>query len=276
MAPRSPMIAAMAELQVNQESLQDQIDAIARLAGVDLGPIKTKAGLRIARLRRQADVDNPAQPVPEPAAEAPAVTTEEARRPDGTADVEQIGATPVADVAADATTSVTSPEPVLMPEALPQNDQNVEAPVAGTQQVIDSKQESVPETGSGDSTSTMFPLTGPFASPATAGREDRTFAAMRLARMRIAANIAEGDDLVLGSAIARSNVSDAEIAAEIRTLAAVLQNNAPTAAARPTRHLVPRSASAERGVPSMAPTEGPRAEGMGFDLSIPDDHVGFE
>src|SRR4029077_12850984 len=83
-------------------------------------------------MKIQADVDNPAQPVPAPPSEAPEETTEQTLNPAGRDDVTSIGESPVADVSPDAQTSVDASQTVL-DEPLDLNEEEVTAPVAGTE-----------------------------------------------------------------------------------------------------------------------------------------------
>jgi hypothetical protein len=181
----------------------------------------------------------------------------------------------VTDVAADATTSVDSAYQTVATEPLDLNEQDVTAPVAGTEgprPLDEVKTLTDVRVGNPDNPQVAFPLQGPFAErPTTAAAaaqpvpvvgtvqqsEGRTIASLRLARLRIQAGIAEGDDdLSLGTSIASGEMTDESIQNEIDTLAKVVT----TAARRPqpvSRSLVPRTATAgvARTVPSMAPAE---------------------
>lgn len=252
----------VAEQQIMIEALAKGLDKVAEVTKVDLGPVKTEATRRVARLRsRQADAANPANPIPDAPAAAPAVTTEEAKTPSATDTVTD----PMGQVATDgvtpaATTDVTTPG-VVLDTPLDLNEEDVTAPVQGTQAVdgankveteIVSQVDSPPE-----GTSPMFPLEGgPFANAekVTGAAQARVFASLRLARLRIAANIAPAqDDTILGQAIASSKLSDRDIAKEIGTLSQVAKAASTNGSPPVSRSVVPRLASqdGERGVPSL-------------------------
>lgn len=250
----------VAEQQIMIEALAQGLDAVATKTGVDLGPVKVKASQRVASLRaRQADAANPANPIPDPSAAAPTVTTEQAKTPSATDTVTD----PMGQVATDgvtpaATTDVTTPGAVL-DTPLDLNEVDVTAPVQGTQTndsankvetEIVSQVDSPPETG------TMFPLDGgPFANAEKVGAaQARVFASLRLARLRIAANIAPAqDDTILGQAIASSKITDGEISKEIGLLSQVAKAASTSASPPVSRSVVPRLAAndGERGVPSL-------------------------
>jgi hypothetical protein len=81
-------------------------------------------------------------------------------------------------------------------------------------------------------------------------------ASLLLARRRIAAGVVnpDADELVIGQQITASDVSDADIDTESKTLQRVIETNASRrTASAPSRSLVPRSASGvQRTMPSMA------------------------
>lgn len=250
-------LAIVAEQQILIESLAKGLEAVASVTKVDLGPIKTEANQRVASLRaRQADADNPANPIPEPSPEAPAATTEEAKTPSATEDVTSpMGQVATEGVTPDATTSVTESGGVVLDEPLDLNEQDPTKPVQGTQtndgahkveHDISSGVDNPPESGP------MFPLEGgPFANAEKVGSA-RVFASVHLARLRIQAGIAPAqDDLLLGHAIASSKISDADIAKETATLSQVSKAASQSANPPVSRSVVPRSADGERAVPSL-------------------------
>jgi hypothetical protein len=266
-----PTLAALAEQQIVLEAQQEAIDTIATLAGIDLTAIKQKAGQRIAAHRRTADVDNPAQPIPDPPSEAPVVTTQEALAPDATDDPTAVGASPLTDVAPDATTDVQGTATVL-DEPLDLNEVDVTAPVAGTEEVrpLDEVRTETEQRMGEGTDQVAFPMADGGWTTGSIASEGRTFAALRLARLRIQAGIDEGDDLTLGQQIASDeSLDDAGLQREIDTLAKVVTATARTAAAAPSddqrRRLVPTTGAA-RTVPSMAPT-GPTAPATSANLS---------
>lgn len=248
-----PTLAALAEQQMLIEAHGKAIDRIAQLAGIDLSDIKQEATHRVTALHKKADEENPAQPIPEPAQEAPAATTAETLGDLNSDDVTAPGSTSVTDVSPAATTNLADTGTVL-DEPLDLNEQDPTKPVAGTTDVrpLDEvKTETEVRIGEGDSTSTMFPLQGPFTGqPKTTG--SRTYASLRLARLRLAAGIETGDDLAIGEAIDSSAASDEAIQAEIETLSKVVTVAGQRASA--PRNLVPqRTAGAQqRTAPSMA------------------------
>jgi hypothetical protein len=270
-----PVLAALAEQQkiIDRQAqqiaaLRRGLEAIARLAGVDQHP-------KFAALMKVADENNPAQPIADPPAEAPAETTEEALGDLNDTDVEAIGATPVTDVSADATTDVTGTETVL-DEPLDLNEQDPTRPVTGTEgplPLADVKTETDVRVGNPNNPDTAFPLEGDFAQRATTGaREARTFAALRLARLRIQAGIDDGDDLAMATDIASSDISDEVMQAEINTLSKVIrQGQGPARQAK--RNLVPRSASRERTAPSFVEPPQPQ---MQVTASVDADELLFE
>lgn len=254
-----PALAALAE---QQRTIDRQNRRIGALEGV-LRLLTHAAGVaehpRVASLLRVADENNPAQPVPAPPSEAPAATTEETLGDLNDADVEAVGVVPGAtDVAPDATTSLDAGGTVL-DVPLDLNEQDVEAPVAGTEgprPLSEVKTETEVRAGDGQE-DVSFPLEPFMQERRTTGSspgEPRTFAAMRLARLRIQAGVEQAtDDLALATQIAGGEMTDESIQTEIDTLSRVLHASASRQAQRTVpRSLVPRSAAAVgRTVPSM-------------------------
>lgn len=243
-----PALAALAEQQKRIERTEAAILALGELAGAGNHPA-------FVALRKNADEGNPAQPVPAPASEAPAATTQETLGDLSDADVTTPGTTNLTDVSPDATTSLQD-NGVVLDEPLDLNEQDPTRPVSGTESQrplsetkIETDVRAPAPPNAGD---TMFPLQGPMAQPAgrAANRnpsEPRQIAAIRLARLRIQAGIAQAaDDLALAAAIASSPIDDASLAAEVRTLEAVIQAN-PRQAAGPAGQRV-----ATRSTPSLA------------------------
>lgn len=227
-----------------QRGIQAQVDYIARVAGISK---------QVAAVRKKAEGENPANSQPEPASEAPAVTTEEARgnptddvtspggtsetdtSPDGKADLETPGATPVTDVSADATQDVTAPTEGTT-EMRPREETTTESDV----QTLED------------------PDNSSFTEPAFASKDPqaRFMAAQRLARLRIAAGIEDedSDDLVLASRLVNSEMTDDQMRHDIETLGKVVearQSESKQASRRP-RHLVPQAPSGARQTPSLA------------------------
>lgn len=292
-----PVLAALREQQILIEGHQAQIDAIADLAGIDLTRHKEATHRRVASLgEKTADVDNPAQPIPEPTPEAPYTTTQEEiapinpSAPEGGSlpdDPTTPGATSVTDVSPDATTSVDTVGGTVLDEPLDLNEQDPTRPVEGTTEMrpldeVKIETDVVAETG--DTSTVKFPLTDAFsAQPRTTGSQDRTFASLRLARLRMQANIATGDELALGEAIASSDLTDEAIASEIGTLAQVVQaSRSANPDAEQRRRLVPRQANSgngdvERQTPSFGGGSLPSIEALASSASgITEDEVLFE
>ena len=257
--PRNALSQALAAQQrtiaslTHRVAVQDlQIAYVARLAGV------TK---QVTAIRTTADINNPAQPVPDPASQGPSETTEEAATPEAYDDVRNPGMTPgsVGDVPADATDVALAPGTSVPTQ--PFNDLvDVTAPIAGTEQHIPLDQtriETDVRVGDPMNLEIAFPWnTGPNNSNggSTASLNgNRTLASLHLARLQITAGIADSpDDLSVAAAIETSNRSDAQIAAESITLGKV-QKAASRNQGRPAG-MVPRTASVERTTPSLAPS----------------------
>lgn len=247
------------QLAHDNQVLALQLGYVAQLAGV---------GKQVEAIRKKADADNPAQPVPNPPSEQAFESTEQAVTPETYDDVRNPGMTPgsVNDLAADTTDVALAPGESL-PTA-PFNDlENVQAPVAGTETQLPLDQTRI------ETDVRVGPQASPAANPqvafpwqispnqsnqgearAASRGGNRTIAALKLARLQIEAGMAETtDDLALGAQIEASAVSDAEIATTTATLEGV--RKAASRQARPA-HLVPRSASVQRTTPSLAGGSG--------------------
>lgn len=241
-----------------------QLAYVARLAGV------TK---EVEAIKRQADIDNPAQPVPNPPSEAPVETTEQAATPEAYDNPNQIGQTPGANQGVAAETTATPMDPgVTLPTAPYNQLLNVSAPVAGTETHTPpdtTRIETDVRVGDPMNPETAYPLNpafGPSAQQGTTpprdgemsqtGSRNRTLASMRLARHRITAGLVRGDEFAVAASIeGDQNLSDAMIRHEIATLSQVTK-----AAARQARPqgLVPRSASGvQRTTPSLVTQPAP-------------------
>jgi hypothetical protein len=289
-----PTLQALAEQQKIIDKQSSLIEALLHRDAVHTSQIRrVTAGLatlamhagaevegqvKVAMLRRQADEQNPAQPVPEPTPEPPSESTVQTKTPEAFADVTAPGMVPGSnnDVAADAVSTAYTPGQDLPSPAVRQLV-DVTKPIDGTQgprPLNETKTEVDVRAGNGMNPQVAFPLTGPYSNAQRTGsmengrlvEEDpsvRVYAAQRLARLRIQAGIAElNDDLALGARIAQDETrSTAAINAEIETLTSV----AKVAGQRPQQHratdqpaarpgLVPRAAAVQRTVPSMAST----------------------
>ena len=266
-----PALRTIAEQEVRLQAQQEQINVIARLAGLEpqTQAIQAQAARKISALRKRADEQNPAQPVPEPGSQSAPATTEEARSTaddvsdhptgTGTASDTPAASTEVGDHPAGtgAAPSVDTAQPP------PATEVDVAAPIAGSNpEDFPAKTEITPVTLDSPQTGDINAAEGTTGwadgKAASVTPEERTFAALRLARLRIKARIASGDDIALGHEIAKSAMTDEAMVSEISTLdqvvrmaaAAAPQAGAPVA----PRNLVPRHAAvtSERQVPSLA------------------------
>lgn len=235
-------------------SLTQAVATLAVAAGVGSHP-KFAGLVRQAGLRVKADAEtNNGDSI----GGVPATTTEEAAKPDATDDVESIGAAPApanVGVTPEAVTDVNNSDVAANPPVL-DNLQDVTQPVAGTDAPT-------PAAGDAAGTSTVTvgtPSNETFDKPEDSGwtaskNDERFMASLRLARLRISAGLAQGEDIAVAQQIAASKETLPEITAQVSALSAVAakaQQPAP-------RHLVPRSAQRQQGgfartAPSMQTT----------------------
>ncbi len=239
-----PTLRALAEQQILLDATNAKIARIAQLAGIDLSDIDAASSRRVASLRRQAageeppvetaaenwPISSPSDPPfnpPSPPATAPSATTEEAVTPDATVDLMSGGAT-LTETGPDATTDLMAQSrrrrrlaEVLPPETPESVD--VTAPVAGTEappadaQILEDIRTGEPadNTPMADENPNWTGTTG-----------SKTYAALRLARLRIQAEIADGtDDLVEAMAI-EAKMDLPTIEKEISTLSKVMERSA--------------------------------------------------
>lgn len=255
---RQALLAALASQQKVIASQGEQISSLRK--GIEM--IAHYAGLsKKVALVMTADQDNPAQPVPNPASAAPVETTEEALAPHAVDDPRALGATPGANdgVAADATTTVMTPGADIPTPPFNQLV-DVTAPVAGTETHIPEQQtriETDVRVGNPDNPEFAFPLTPAFSGeagesgngPAIHSTGTRMLASLKLARLRKAAGIENGDELEIAGRIeAEASLTDEAIATEIN----VLSNVAKAAAKRaPQGGPRPRTAGVQRTLPSL-------------------------
>lgn len=252
----------ISELSLRNETLERQMALVANASGLvePLATIGAAGQNRVAALYgRTANPANPAQPVPEPASEPPIATSQEAVQAQGRDDVTQLGATPVADVQADAVTSVDLPYGELANEPVGMNRTDVTAPVQGTETATPPEMTVIPvdaRIGNPDNPQPAFPFTiGPVGSPgrpysgpsvgnppSTAARNGQRqegepgvavhpqaqahyIASVNLARLRAQVGITNEEPFQLGTKIA-SSMSDAQINAEAQGLQAVASRQA--------------------------------------------------
>lgn len=271
--------------QVNS-ALGAGLTRVAFLAGCE-DDIRRRVASHMAALK-QADIDNPANPVPAPASEAPAsvMTTDEAIKGDSATPIDpsapaggnseqtlfEPGMVPgsTEDVPPDAVTSVESRRVRALDEVLPPEPAervDVEAPVAGTegkQPLDDVRIETeieAPPAPAGDAVA--FPLQGEFATQEKVSSA-RFVAAMRLAQLRIASGISEHDsDVIETQALIDSNMATEAMQHEISTLEGVRTAASRRPQPEQSRRLVPRTAArndnAERSGASFQDTtpDGP-------------------
>jgi hypothetical protein len=216
-------------------------------------------------MTRIADVQNPAQPVPEPPSEPSPHGTQETKTPEAFADVTAPGLVPgsTQDVAADVTSTVYTPGQDIPAPAVKQLV-DVTRPVDGTQSPLplgDVKTLTDVRVGDPMNPQTAYPMRGDFAnaqrtSSLQADPGARTMAALRLARLRIEAGIAESADEFVETARIEKDAAmpPAAIDGEIATLTNVKSAAMKRVATR-NPGLVPRMAGgAPRSVPSLQST----------------------
>jgi hypothetical protein len=269
----------IAELSAQNEALSAQLRFLASAAGVERE--LAEVGRRV--MRRHADVMNPASPVPDPPEGPPSETTEQALMPEAMDDPSRPGATPGANSrvpAAQTTTAITPGVEMQTPPAT--NLVDVTAPVQGTnpsqdggvpieQRRIETDVRVDPDPlkahgpgigGQGDN-GAAFPWVLDARMPDQGGQPGqgqraaslrpqqgeaesarRTFASIRLARLRVHAGLAQGDELSVAERIERdASLSTAMIEHDISTLEQV------GAMARPQ---APVQRQAARATPSLA------------------------
>lgn len=227
------------------------LQTLAKMAGVE-------RHVAAAMLNRVADIQNPAQPVPEPAAQPSPQGTVDTKTPEAFADVTAPGLAPgtTNDVAADATTTAYTPGEDIGAPAF-KNLIDVTAPVDGTQNprpLNEVKTLTDVRVGDPMAPQVAFPLGGTFQNAQRTSKKDdssaRTYACLRLARLQIAAGLSEGNDIEIASGMEKTARTLSSIEAEIGTLERV--RTAANKRTATNRRLVPRTAAAgQRSVPSL-------------------------
>lgn len=262
------LLAIVKDQQGQLTRLTAGLQYLSRCAGME-SRVASAMGLKLV----QADVQNPAQPIPEPPAGPPTQTTQEVNTPEAFADVQAPGLVPgsTQDVAADSTTTNYTPGEDIPAPAVHQLV-DVTQPVDGTQTqrpLDETKTETDVRVGNPMNPQTAFPMQPWMAPQRTTGSVQksaqeiadeaatRTMASVRLARLQMRAGIAtasEGsvspDFEIAGRIEKDASLSLADIEAQITTLDAVVKKQAANDATRNPR-LVPKSASG-RQAPSMA------------------------
>lgn len=268
----------IAELSAQNEVLSAQLRFLASAAGID----RELAEVGRVVMRRRADVLNPASPVPDPPQAPPTQTTEQALMPESMDNAGRPGTTPGANsrVPAEQTTTAITPG-VEMQTPPATNLIDVTAPVQGTnpsqdggvpleQRRIETDVRIDPDPlkahgpgigGQGDNGS-AFPWLLDARVPGQQGGQDgsvtasrqeadtsrRTYASIRLARMRVQAGIAQGEELAVAERIERdASMPTTVIEHEIGTLEQVGRT-----AARQQPQQRPQQRTAARAVPSLA------------------------
>lgn len=245
-----------------------------------------------AAMTKRADVQNPAQPVPEPPSEPSPHGTQETKTPEAFADVTAPGLVPgsTQDVAADVTSTVYTPgQDIPAPPVKQLVD--VTRPVDGTQSpqpLGDVKTLTDVRVGDPMNPQTAFPLRGDFANAQRTSSRDggsegggehptkkpgggnRTMAALRLAKLRIEAGTATHADefAETGHIEANAAMTVEAITSEINTLTGVKTAAHQRMASR-NPSLVPRNvAGAQRSVPSLQNTASTSAPVAGSGSSV--------
>jgi len=248
-------------------------EAIAQRQAQQIQALRAEnARLRAAQggRQRRADVNNPGQPVPEPAAQAASASTEETRSPDATADVSS-GSAVLTDVGPATTTDVTSPG-AAMSNVAPLANADVTAPVAGTTEMppyADTVIKIEPDASGGTDTAPAFSGDSSWVQARKAA-EAHVFASLRLARLRIRAGIESGDDLVIAEKIAATTRPEI-VRTQIATLDQVVRSASVQQQRRPAPHVAQRSA------PSLASMAVPGIQAVGgfAGLAVSQDEVGL-
>jgi len=263
----------IAELSAQNEVLSAQLRFLAFAAGIDRE--LAEVGRRV--MRRHADVLNPASPVPDPPEAPPTETTEQALQPETMDNAGRPGTTPGANSrvpAAQTTTAITPGVEMQTPPAT--NLIDVTAPVQGTnpsqdggvpleQRRIETDVRIDPDPlkahgpgigGQGDNGS-AFPWILDARQPGQQGGQPsgsadeaqasrRTFASIRLAKLRVLAGLAQGDELAVAERIER----DASLATPVIEHEIGVLSRMPVIDQRQAARPVQRTAA--RSVPSLA------------------------
>ena len=230
-------------------------DYLASAAGIseDYDAIRTHAAkiLSEARLeQKEADIENPAQPVANPAAESAPETTEEALNPETYDHPENLGIAPnsVSDVPADSVDTAMSPG-TSVPTSPTNELQDVTAPVAGaeTQRPLnETRIENEVRVGDPNNPQAAFPWT--IASEQGDDQTARALASVRLAELRIESGLDQGDKYAVAGQIQTSASSNAEIIRDIETL----QSIQAVASKKKSFDGVPKISAEARQAPSLS------------------------
>lgn len=237
-----PLIEAMREQQRQIDLQKAQIDFIATVAGL-------QPQMQAIASKHTADINNPAQPVPDPGEQAPSETTEQAATAEAHDDPTVMGATPGS---MNGLSAETQDNPTNVGESLPTSPfgdmVDVTAPVSATNTgeipIPSVRTEVDVRVGNPDDPNPAYPWV--IAS-------NRTTASILAARLRIAAGLDTGDDLVVAARIEKdASITDAVLEHEIKTLQAVAAARPQRTASRSTG-TVPRTSGVQRTAPSLVP-----------------------
>jgi hypothetical protein len=300
--PRSrqePRTAATAVLAAQQDTIRRQAAQIRSLAA-QMSFLADLAGVRpqMEQIRRQADMMNPASPVPDPPERPPYETTEQALQPETMGDASRPGTEPGSTSHVPAAMTTTSVTPGVEIQTAPASYlDDVTAPVQGTNPSEDGgvpvEQRRIetdvridpdplkaqgPGIGGLGSDGTAYPWViaarggmPRTASQAAASQEDehgaRTFASIRLARARVTAGLARGDELEGAALIEKdASLSLRDIEREIGTLEKVAAA-APPQRPRASQRTAARSAPSMSAPPQLARTASYSDPGDPMDAS---------
>lgn len=264
----------IAELSARNEVLEGQLRFLASAAGVE-GQF---AEIQRRVMTRHADILNPASPVPDPPEAPPTETTEQALMPESMDNAGRPGTTPGANSrvpAQQTTTAITPGVEIQTPPAT--NLVDVTAPVQGTnpsqdggvplsQRRIetdvridpDPLKASGPGIGGQGNNGSAFPwiLDAQGGGQGQQGQQKaaslegdtsrRTFASIRLAKLRVQAGLAQGEEL----AVAERIEHDAALATPVIEHEISVLSQMPLAQQRQAARPVQRTAA--RSVPSLA------------------------
>lgn len=272
MTDRQDSLQRIATLEENLAVVMAQNEYLASLAGVsdEYDAIRTHASqiLAEAALRAEADIENPAQPVPDPASESASETTEETLSPETHDHPENLGIAPnsVEGVPADYADTAMSPG-TSIPTSPTNELHDVTAPVAGTESqrpLQETRIENEVRVGNPDNPQVAFPWT--IASQQGDDVAARALASVRLAELRIEAGLDEGDKYAVAGQIQTSASSNSEIVNQIETLQSVQK----VASQKRTLESVPRISSEARQAPSLNSFASMGASGGSDDLDASD------
>lgn len=273
-----PLMQVIADQQKIIDAHQKQLDFLARMAGVET----QMAGMRVT-----ADVNNPADPVPDPPSQGAPETTQQAMTPAAQDDPRVPGMTPGANTHVPA---AATDVPMTPGASLPTSPVNqlldVTAPISGTegttgatefgdqagQDGVTRLETDVRALGIGEEGDQMNPTTAfpwvispdagngvpPADGEMAQGSGARMAASLRLAQARLAAHLATGDQFAVAAQIESDPaMTGALIAHELGILSRVAKGSAAPQGRR--GDLVPRraAAAARPMVPSLTEAVSP-------------------